>query len=106
MHCAACGFDYTAFREDNAAYERFLVALMREGPMGQLGALAVHDWTAPRWASARGQAAASLRVIAEREGIALPPPGGPISLVRMVLVLVALVVLAGAAALINLVLRG
>jgi hypothetical protein len=102
VRCAACGFDYAALRRDTPAYERFLLDRMREGPMGQLGAAALHQWTAPAAGATGGavDSAASFRAIAERGGVALPAPGtaDPVlrtALAAVVVIVVLLVVMVG-----------
>jgi DNA-binding transcriptional LysR family regulator len=90
VRCAACGFDYTAFRKESApAYERFLVERMREGPGGQLGAAALHQWTGTAGVA---ESAASLRALAAQHGVALPPPMTTDPILRGALVAVALIV--------------
>lgn len=89
VRCAACGFDYQAFRQDTAAYERFLVARMREGPGGQLGAIALHQWTSTAGAA---ESAASFRAIAERHGVALPAPTTTDPVLRTAMIAVVLIV--------------
>jgi hypothetical protein len=102
VRCAACGFDYAALRQDTPAYERFLVDRMREGPMGQLAAAALHQWTAPAAGATGGatDSAASFRALAERKGVKLPAPmtTDPVlrtALVAVVVVVVLLVVMVG-----------
>lgn len=89
VRCAACGFDYVAFRQDTARYERFLVDRMREGPGGQLGAAALHQWTST---SGAAESAASLRAIAERHGVPLPAPMGTDPILRGAMIAVVLIV--------------
>jgi len=89
LRCAACGFDYTAFRQDTPAYERFLVDRMREGSGGKLGASALHQWTSTGGAA---ESAASFRAIAERHGVGLPPAMSTDPILRGGLVVVALIV--------------
>lgn len=87
--CAACGFDYNALRRDTARYERYLVDRMREGPGGQLGAAALHQWTSSGGAA---EAATSLRAIAERHGVALPAPMTTDPILRGAMIAVVLIV--------------
>lgn len=92
--CAACGFDYGVFAKDEPAFERYLVERMREGPMGQLGAIALHQWV-----SGLGGAASvdAIRAMAARNGIELPDPakGDPILRGALIFVVVLLVLIAG-----------
>lgn len=89
VRCAACGFDYVAFRQDVPRYERYLVDRMREGPGGQLGAAALHQWTSTGGAA---EAATSLRAIAERHGVALPAPMTTDPILRGAMIVVVLIV--------------
>ena len=89
VRCAACGFDYVAFRQDTPRYEQFLVDRMREGPGGQLGAAALHQWTSTLGVE---ESATSLRALAERHGVALPPPMTTDPVLRGALVVVVLIV--------------
>ena len=89
VRCAACGFDYGALRADTTAYERFAVARMREGVGGKLGIAALHQWTSSEGAA---ESAASLRALAERNGIALPAGRGVDPVLRAGLVVLVLIV--------------
>src|SRR5690606_4456457 len=89
VRCAACGFDYGALRADTEAYERFAVARMREGVGGKLGVAALHQWTSSEGAA---ESAASLRALAERNGIALPTGVSVDPVLRAGLVAVVLIV--------------
>jgi len=89
VRCAACGFDYTAFRKDTPAYERFLVDRLREGPRGMLSASTLHQWTSTGGAA---ESAASLRALAERHGVALPAPMSTDPVLRGALVAIVVIV--------------
>lgn len=86
--CAACGFDYGELAKDAPAFERFLVDRMREGPMGQLGAIAVHQWVSGLGAAASADA---IRALAKTHGIALPDPSAGDPILRAGLVAVAVI---------------
>lgn len=89
VRCAGCGFDYVTFAKDTPAYEAFLVARMREGLGGQLGAIAVHQWASGLGAA---DAARTFRELGARHGIALPDPAeGDVVLRRALLGVGALV---------------
>lgn len=89
--CAACTFDYTALASDRPRFESYLVERMREGSMGQLGALALHQWL-----SGLGTAESTLayRELAARNGVALPAPWDAHAFARRISIVVALVVVA------------
>lgn len=89
--CAACAYDYGVLAEDPAAFEAFLVARLREGPAQQLAAIGLHQWLS---GLSTPDSAAAIRAMAERHGVALPPPMDPNALLRWVLVGVALLVVA------------
>lgn len=87
--CAACGFDYGALAKDVPAFERYLVDRMREGPMGQLGAIALHQWVSGVGASASVDA---IRALAAANGVALPDPAAGDPILRGGLIAVAVIV--------------
>lgn len=87
--CAACAFDYGALAKDRPAFERFLVERMREGPMGQLGAIAVHQWVSGLGAA---ESAMKIRTLAASHGIALPDPSAGDPVLRTALIALAVVV--------------
>jgi len=94
---AGCGFDYGALAKDEPAFERYLVERMREGPMGQLGAIALHQWVSGMGAAASVDA---IRSMAARNGIELPDPakGDPILRGALIFVVLLVVLIAGSIA--------
>jgi hypothetical protein len=89
--CAGCGFDYGELAQDPPRFEAFLIARMREGPMGQLGAIALHQWVSGLGVQA---SVAEIRAMAERGGVQLPEPADAQVAVRRILLAVGLVILA------------
>jgi len=79
--CAACGFDYGELAKDTPRFEAFLVERMREGPTGQLGAIALHQWLSGLGVA---ESTKAFRAIADKHGVPLPAPMDPNDFLRRV----------------------
>lgn len=67
--CANCSFDYTKLKDDPQKFDELLVNNLKEGTMGQINALALHQWISlmPNMESIE-----YVKELAKKNGIELP----------------------------------
>lgn len=67
--CANCKYDYTKLKDDAQKLDELLVANLKEGPMGQLTALTLHEWIT---LMPHAESIEYVKELAKKNGIELP----------------------------------